>query len=298
MLFRKLTLLVLVAASLAVAPVMADVIDDDGGPTEGSRRPVPAAPAPAPAPAAAEPTWRFVVPAYMALPLIEGISTIQGVDSNVSVDGSDTWGNFDGRGAGGGIEAYHKSGFGMFVRVDWIGFDSTRNQIRNIPTLVQTKTNADQVKLDFGISYKLLDVELGEMPFAFEPILGGRWGWLDMKVTPTAPGTGVPLVGRTKQDEDWWTMFVGARATLGATDKLNFYLDGTAGGFSIGDAPRLTWEAGLTAGYAVTELLELRLGYYGYAIDYSQGSRVSGLGDAFGLDMVSHGPRFGLALHF
>ena len=89
-------------------------------------------------------------------------------------------------------------------------------------------------------------------------------------------------------------MFVGGRATLGLTEKLNFYLDGTAGGFNIGDAPDLTWEAGLTAGYAVTELLELRLGYYGYGIDYDTGGGPT----EFGLDMVSHGPRFGFALHF
>lgn len=65
MLARRLTLMVFLACAVAAAPAMADVIDDDGGPSEGKRRPVPAA-APAPAPAATDDWNRHHLSVYLS----------------------------------------------------------------------------------------------------------------------------------------------------------------------------------------------------------------------------------------
>jgi len=99
----------------------------------------------------------------------------------------------------------------------------------------------------------------------------------------TSLDIGIP--GRSVSDsKSWVDPVVAARLSIMATDKLYFHLLGDVGGFGI--SSDLTWQVAATAGYKVSELIDLMLGYRYLDIDYEDGD--------FGYDAVSSGLTMGV----
>ncbi len=303
----KLRVLILFAAVAAFAPLQVHADEIDDGPTGAPpvRRQAPPPPAPPPPPPARKPPppppppaakpkpapapmaqdlWSFSIAGWYTIMAIDGDSTIDAIPFNIDMDLGNAFGGPDSNGGGGRLEAW-RDRIGAFVEVnfqDWDGGDWS--QIKG--STFDVDYDLERLNVDFGLSYKVVNHELGDGRFAtLEPIVGGRW--IKIKQRASA-GLGPPF--RASNSDDYWEPFLGARTVVDLTDRLSFRIGGDVGGFGAGSD--LSWHALGEFGFDVTGPLELRLGYGAEGIDWETG------GGSHSLDTVAHGPRFGLALNF
>jgi hypothetical protein len=84
------------------------------------------------------------------------------------------------------------------------------------------------------------------------------------------------------------------RFRLGLADRLLLITKFDFGGFGVGSASKLTWNAVAEMDYRVKENMSLRLAYAIFDMDYSNGSGFKKLG----FDAKMHGPNFAVVFHF
>jgi hypothetical protein len=141
-----------------------------------------------------------------------------------------------------------------------------------------------QLILELGAAYRLLQTRLwGSNPgtersgaLDCEVLGGGRYWRMEGELKLIGPGGSATMDG----DEDWIDPFVGGRAKLGLTDRLDLSLRGDVGGFGVGSD--FTWNAAAAVVYRFSRSASLMGGYRVLDVDYSSG--------AFGMDMRLHGP--------
>ncbi len=85
--------------------------------------------------------------------------------------------------------------------------------------------------------------------------------------------------------KSWIDPIVVARLNIRVMDKLSFSLLGDVGGFRVGSD--FTWQVAVTAGYEVSDLIGLMLGYRYLDTDYKDGD--------FGYDAASSGLTMGVS---
>ncbi len=96
------------------------------------------------------------------------------------------------------------------------------------------------------------------------------------------------MTAERSASEDWWELFVGARAAVDISDNWTLSLRADLGGFGISDAD-LAWQLTALAGYHwrfETWTLTGFSGYRALSQDYSS--------DTFAWDVTSHGPVLGM----
>ena len=104
-------------------------------------------------------------------------------------------------------------------------------------------------------------------------------------------GIQVPGLTTAGIDEDvdetviWVDPLLGARVRADLTDRFGVALLGNVGGFGIGSASDLTWEAMAAIGWRLNESLTLRAGYRALGVERGSGSNEANL--------VLHGPILG-----
>lgn len=76
-------------------------------------------------------------------------------------------------------------------------------------------------------------------------------------------------LGSASESQSWVDPILLARLNIQATENLYFNLLGDIGGFGI--SSDFTWQAAVTAGYKVSELIDLMLGFRYMDVDYSDG---------------------------
>ncbi len=293
--------LVATAIVLAVpALAQADVIDDEptGAPPVRREAPAPAppppprkpapppaakpAPAPTPAPAVADEGWQFSIAPYLWLPRVEGTSVVDGVSSDIDATFKDIVDEFDVFGLNFRTEA-HKSRLGLFFDFMWMDLDGEFGK----SGVLDVNPDIQILKTDFGVMYTVLDRPVGsDGRIRLTPYVGGRWTRLKQIIRFDSPVAAIPNAG---DRQHYWEPLVGGRIAWQVNGPLTILVQGDAGGFGIGSASDLTWQAGGAFSYRFSELFSLNLGYFAYDVDYSRGSGSS----EFAYDMLHHGPRIG-----
>jgi len=143
---------------------------------------------------------------------------------------------------------------------------------------LETEVRFIQASLDFGGMYRF-----GDSGRSFDVLFGGRYAHLE-----TTASLG-PLGGDTN-NTDWVTPVIGGQMQLELAEKWLFSLKADMGGFSVGDAPDLTWGATALLGYRYSECATIGFGYRYYDIHSDDGDD--------NLDIRYHGPMVGVAFRF
>jgi hypothetical protein len=84
---------------------------------------------------------------------------------------------------------------------------------------------------------------------------------------------------------DWVDAVVGARVSADVTRSLQLIATGDVGGFGIGSAADVTWQALGTIDWRFGESWSLQIGYRAIGVDLDRGVNR--------LDLVAHGPILG-----
>jgi hypothetical protein len=239
-----------------------------------------AAAAPAPAPDAG---WSFMIAPYLWLPATKGTSVVDGVSSDIDASFSDIFENFDVFALNLRSEA-KRDRLGFFFDFMWMDLDGDFGN----SGILSVKPDIEQIKVDFGVMYTVLDRPAGEGRIKLTPYVGGRFSWLKQIIRFDSPAAAIPNAG---DRQNWWEPMVGGRLTWQLNDPLAIVVQGDAGGFGIGNASDLTWQVGGMFSYKFTDWFRLNLGYWVLDIDYSRGSGRN----EFGYDVRMQGPRIGLA---
>ncbi len=136
-------------------------------------------------------------------------------------------------------------------------------------------------KIDAGVEQWIMSVipyvrvRSGEMT-TLDVGIGARYLYTSLDVdTPIAS---------VSESKSWVDPILLARLNIQATDNLYFSLIGDIGGFGL--SSDFTWQAAATAGYKVSELIDLMLGFRYLDVDYSDSS--------FRYDAVSSGLTLGV----
>ena len=238
--------------------------------------------------------WQFEIAPYLWLPELDGDSTLSGVTGPSEFSASDLLGFADFV-AMGRIEAW-KDKWGLFF--DGAYVDLGADFTVSVP-LVTAKVDLDfkQAMLDFGVSYRLLELPMGEngaQKLLFEPLGGLRYVYLKQEVDIKGPLAGVFPGRRLGGSEDWVEPFVGGRIKWVLSETLSLAVRADIGGFGIGSASDLTWN--LVAGFdwRFKDSMSLKVGYRIMDTNYERGRG----SNKFDMDAQMRGPIFALAMHF
>lgn len=235
-------------------------------------------------------TFELILYPYLMPARIDGRSTVAGVSVPISFHLK---------------EVINDLSFSAAVRFEaWKGpwgltVDAMYTKIEGDPLSIGPITpdvEIVQAAVEFGLSYRFLETDMVSTseeesafgyPLTCELMGGVRYAYLKqrLKIGP------LPRLGRS---EDWVEPWIGMRFRLGLSDRLRLESRFDFGGFGVGSASKLTWNAIVGMDYRIKENMSLKLGYRIYDIEYSNGSGFN----KFGLDMKMHGPTIGIAFKF
>jgi hypothetical protein len=99
--------------------------------------------------------------------------------------------------------------------------------------------------------------------FAFDAMGGFTYSWSDTRLKVSRdPGLILPAQNRTvKSESDWVAPYLGFRFTNDFTDSFGLETLLGVGGFGIGDAPHVSWQATSQLSYDVSERVSLLAGF-------------------------------------
>jgi hypothetical protein len=137
--------------------------------------------------------------------------------------------------------------------------------------------NLTQGVLDTGIGYTILRTRIGDMPFTLTPEIGARLNYLKVEIEPAN-------FSSREASRTWVDPWIGGRAVLGLTPKLNWRTEGNYGGFDVGC--QRTWALASYLDWRMSERFTLNVGYRAMAWDYDLGN--------FKFDITYQGPWIGL----
>jgi hypothetical protein len=181
-------------------------------------------------------------------------------------------------------------------------------QRRGIDPSLEVDVDGDleytQAIAELGLAYRIVDTQfhLGESDhhIIVDLIAGGRYWYFnsearidldaDLNVGPISRSRSRSI--HEESTRDWIDPFIGARAFISLTDRLDLTLRGDVGGFGINSD--FAWRTTAALEYYFTQRFSIYGGYQGMGVDYATGNG----GDRFELDAVVHGPTFGVAYRF
>jgi hypothetical protein len=250
-----------------------------------------------------EKLWKLDLTLWLAMPFIDGDSTLAGSTANLSLTPRELFDSADTLfGAQGRIELWYDNRFGLIVESmgSLMETEQTFSRTPTLPAIPAAGVDVDieweSVFVDFMVAYRLYEGPLGDsdMTWRFDATAGLRYNHL--KQTADLTGLGIlGLAGTIGGTEDWVEPIVGGQIGLQINDKWSVDLHGNVGGFGIDNASDLSWRLGLIVGYRVNDRLTLLAGYQAYGLDYDNGEAGRG---HMAFDGIQHGPGFGLMLSF
>ncbi len=247
--------------------------------------------------------WKLDLTLWLALPFIDGDTTLAGSETSLSLVPKDLFDNADTLfAAQGRIDLWYDNRFGLIAE-SMGSLMKTEQTFSRTPTLpaipaagVKTEIEWESVFVDFMAAYRVYQGPLGDsgMTWRFDATAGMRYTHL--KQTADFTGLGIlGLTGSIGSTEDWIEPIVGGQFRLIINDKWSVDLHGNVGGFGIDNASDLSWRLGLIVGYKINHRLTLLTGYQAYGLDYDNGEAGRG---HMAFDGVQHGPGFGLTISF
>jgi hypothetical protein len=121
--------------------------------------------------------------------------------------------------------------------------------------------------------------------FTLDALAGVR-GWIVENELELKPGL-LPGV-KVEQEKTWADPIIGLRAGVPLNDKFSFTAYGDVGGFGAGSD--LTWQGLVTFNWRFSPQWALRAGYRALGVNFERGG--------FELDVIQHGPVFGISYRF
>lgn len=244
--------------------------------------------------------WKLHVTPYLWTPRMDGTATVRGTTSTIDVGFTDILEHLEFGFMG---RAEIEKGRWSFV-VDGLymklgeGVDTR---------LVSVDVDMRMAMIDFIARYRVIDMPLGgkfkyditrDRPAFIVDLIGGfRYTWmrLDAEFTPSAP---LVFLGATPvkltQTKQWVDPLVGARVLWQFEPEWALGVEGTVGGFGIGNASDLTWNIVGGIQYQASSTHSFFLGYRALRIERSSGSGAS----KFKINATIHGPIVGWRITF
>lgn len=193
---------------------------------------------------------------------------------------------------------------------------------------VKTEATTLLIQSRLALGYRLFDVPLkpegkadgtsDPRRVAFDAFVGLRYWYVDAEVDveippieipgfaierslvafprfqlPDAEVSGVTFGGADIEvsESSWWIdPIVGVRTLVTPCERLGLSLAGNVGGFDIGSASKLAWEASAIAFFALTDRVRLAAGYRAQGLERERSD--------LELDLIIHGPIVGLVIGF
>lgn len=238
--------------------------------------------------------WRFRVAPYGWLAGVDGTVVTEGQDTDIDVPFSDLADRTNG-------------GFQLYVEARWkrwfVAFDGTWAELGDT-------VGGDLLGVDILIRQRLFDIRLGYEVFrrsldgvldpccegwrryiGVDAFVGARYWYTQQTVTFRALNR--PL-DESKGTEERWDPFFGARFGMDVTRRLGFFVRGDIGGFGLGDAAEMAWQASGGIQISLTRWMHLVLGYRAIYFDTITGVGTQREGQA----LTQHGPLIGIGFTF
>ena len=238
--------------------------------------------------------WRFRVAPYGWLAGVDGTVVTKGEETDIDVPFSDLADRTNG-------------GFQLYLEARWkkwfVAFDGTWAELGSKP-------GNELLGLDVEIRQRLFDVRFGYEVFrrsldgvldpccegwrrwvGIDAFIGARYWYTHETVTLTALGRPVK---KSEGTDERWDPFFGARFGIDLTRRLGVFVRGDIGGFGLGNAAQLAWEASGGINIGLTRWLHLVLGYRAIYYDTIEGVGTQRSGQA----LTQHGPLIGVGFTF
>jgi len=226
-----------------------------------------------------ESKWKFAAAPYLLLPGMNGEAGIGPLTAEVDVSASDIFSNLD-FGAMLYFEAQNDQWAFIF---DGLYMDLSKDGLT--PGQRKASVGMDQLGITVSGLYRLNSwAEAG---------LGGRINSIGSSLY-IAPGEGGILPGQDESmNETWFDLIIATRVQTNFNDSnWRLGLSADIGGFGLGSD--FAWQLHPFAGYQVSNLIEVGVGYRWLGMKYENGSGM----DHFLYDIVTSGPEIGVAFHF
>jgi opacity protein-like surface antigen len=138
---------------------------------------------------------------------------------------------------------------------------------------------------EIGAGYQVYDwkTDAGGRGGHWDVFVGLRGTSLDTDIS-TSAGTSIEV------DSEWLDVMIGTRVCCEVAKDWTVCAEVEIGGFGIGDSNDFTWEAAIGVGYAVTDCVDVQLGYRAMGLHRDQSS--------VEFDLVFHGPTIGVNFRF
>jgi hypothetical protein len=239
--------------------------------------------------------WTVTVAPYIWFASLDSTNTVNGLSGHTDLSFNEVLDiaqmSFNAR-----AEA-RKGPWGLLFDVTYMDLEDELKGTRS-PVNYRFDETIRNLASDFAVSYRVYERSFGlelKRKMAIDPYVGVRYGYLKQEVKlnvaiPNVGSQGATLGG----SEDWVEPFVGGRILWEISEKVSAGIRGDIGGFGIGSASDLTWNAVVWLGYRMTDRIDLGLGYRILDLDYSRGSGAS----EFGLDVRADGPLVGVSIRF
>jgi opacity protein-like surface antigen len=227
--------------------------------------------------------WRLRLTPYLWIPAQKGDVAIKGFPASVDLDIGDTFDTLtDNFNFGLTLHAELQRGdLAFFGDAMYLSLETGDIPVSGTTATVRQDTGV----FELGAAYRLFDVPRadGSIGYVLEPLAGARAHYLSIEIDPAGQAA-------RSGDEFWVDGFVGLRAVVGLTERVNLRLRGDIG---AGESD-LTWSALAGVEFRFAERASFEFGYRALDTDYSTG----GGSDRFEYDVLLHGPYIGLTLNF
>lgn len=221
---------------------------------------------------------KWIVALYMWMYGMDGTVTVHNVDADVDVGFDDILENLD-FALQGHVECW--SG-------QWGGFfDGQYGELSGDGTVgpIGAEVTSTLAVIELGVARRFFDRTLEESSdrhFTADALLGARYYGLGAEIDFDPPA-----LSTIDRDQDWVDGFVGARCQWDFAKRFTLGARGDVGGFDIGDASDLAWQAEALFGWRMGKSATLAAGYRILDVDYDHGG--------FGYDVRLSGPLIGVA---
>lgn len=223
--------------------------------------------------------WQFMVVPYVLFPHMNGTIGVGPVSADVDATPSDIFSNLQ---------------FGAMLAAEarrgpWaIGFNGLYMDLGKEKEVLTTP-GGPSLSGELGAYQGAVELTGFRTLTPFlEVLAGGRVNFLGADIAVDLPNQSFSR----DADRTFFDPFLGVRLTAPDTGKWRLSVRGDVGGFGVGSD--FTWQVRVLAGYRVSRLIELGLGYWAVGIDYTSDTPVG----EFNYDVTTFGPQVGIGFHF
>lgn len=194
---------------------------------------------------------------------VDGDMTVRGIENDVDVSFSDVMENFD-IGWMPSIE-FRQDRWGMFL--NGLYFDLGNSEEGELFG-IDVEADLKFMTVAGGWFYRFGELPMGDEQFtaAFDVMGGARYTRVETGLDFENQLWG--LLEDVDFNKDWIEPLVGVRMMLPLSDWCTLGVRGDVSGFGVGSASELTWDVQAGFAFALTEKVNLKVGYRVLGLDY------------------------------